>query len=184
MVSSAGSPPHNLQLVIDFVNTLDVETGSDRIATPAELASWLDEHGLLDPGTPRLSGSEFAQAMALREALRGVLLGHTARTADGEAGRCLEEVAARGELSACFGADGAVEIAPRAAGYAGVLARLLVPVANAALDGTWRRVKACLADDCHWAFYDQSRNRSGRWCDMAVCGNREKVRTYRSRRSG
>jgi len=52
------------------------------------------------------------------------------------------------------------------------------------MDGTWARVKACVADDCQWAFYDSSRNRSGRWCDMAVCGNREKVRTYRSRQSG
>ena len=46
-----------------------------------------------------------------------------------------------------------------------------------------KSVKACQADDCHWAFYDSSRNRSGRWCDMAVCGNREKVRAYRSKRS-
>ena len=84
----------------------------------------------------------------------------------------------------CFGADGAIEIAPRAGGFAGVLARLLVPVTHAAMDGSWARVKACVADDCHWAFYDASRNRSGRWCDMAVCGNREKVRTYRSRQPG
>jgi predicted RNA-binding Zn ribbon-like protein len=48
-------------------------------------------------------------------------------------------------------------------------------------DGSWQRVKACRADDCHWAFYDFSRNRSGTWCDMAVCGNREKVRSYRER---
>jgi predicted RNA-binding Zn ribbon-like protein len=51
-------------------------------------------------------------------------------------------------------------------------------------DGTWARVKACRAEDCRWAFYDFSRNRSGTWCDMAVCGNRAKVRAYRARTAG
>jgi predicted RNA-binding Zn ribbon-like protein len=95
----------------------------------------------------------------------------------------LEEVAERGQLSVRFGEGDAIEIAPRVEGFDGVLARLLVPVTHAAIDGSWARVKACVADDCRWAFWDSSRNRSGRWCDMAVCGNREKVRTYRSRRS-
>jgi predicted RNA-binding Zn ribbon-like protein len=44
-------------------------------------------------------------------------------------------------------------------------------------------MKACDDEDCRWAFYDQSRNRSGKWCDMAECGNRHKVRRYRSRQA-
>ena len=35
--------------------------------------------------------------------------------------------------------------------------------------------------DCRWAFYDGSKNRSGRWCDMASCGNRMKARAFRER---
>ena len=58
---------------------------------------------------------------------------------------------------------------------------VVVPVAEAVRDRSWQRVKACRADDCRWAFYDRSRNRSGVWCDMAVCGNRAKVRAYRRR---
>src|SRR3712207_8580100 len=42
------------------------------------------------------------------------------------------------------------------------------------------RLKACPWDSCQWAFYDQSRNRSGVWCNMAVCGNRAKVAAHRS----
>ena len=61
---------------------------------------------------------------------------------------------------------------------AGVLAQLLIPVAQALGEGSWQRVKACRAPNCHWAFYDRSRNHSGVWCEMAVCGNRTKVRTY------
>ncbi|MGH2874948.1 MAG: CGNR zinc finger domain-containing protein, partial [Solirubrobacteraceae bacterium] len=123
---------------------------------------------------------EHAGALALREALRSTMLAHTRdEPARGEA---LERAAARGELSIVFGDAGSVGIEARAAGFDGALARLLVPAAYASLDGTWRRVKACDDDGCLEAFYDRSRNRSGRWCDMAVCGNRTKVRAYRARR--
>jgi predicted RNA-binding Zn ribbon-like protein len=179
------TPPHNLQLVLDFVNTLDVEAGEDRTDTPGHLATWLAEQGLRDGDEPALDAPEFDQAIELRESLRTVLLAHNDRDLElGETARHLEEVAERGRLSVRFGDSGAIEIAPRAEGFDGVLAQLLVPVTHAAMDGSWARVKACVADDCQWAFWDSSRNRSGRWCDMAVCGNREKVRTYRSRQSG
>jgi predicted RNA-binding Zn ribbon-like protein len=178
------SPPHNLQLVIDFVNTLDVEAGEDRADTPAHLAEWLDEHGLRAVDEPELSARELTQAVELRESLRSVLVGHSHRGEAADAAQHLEEVAAQGQLGVRFAGDGAIQIAPRAEGYPAVLAQLLVPVARAAMDGTWARMKACVSDDCRWAFYDSSRNRSGRWCDMAVCGNREKVRTYRSKRPG
>jgi predicted RNA-binding Zn ribbon-like protein len=52
-------------------------------------------------------------------------------------------------------------------------------------NGTWERLKACaLHDTCEWAFYDWSKNRSGTWCDMKVCGNRSKARAYRERKRG
>ena len=61
---------------------------------------------------------------------------------------------------------------------------MLAIVAASIADGTWERLKACAADDCHWAFYDHTRNRSGRWCSMAVCGNRAKVERFRERARG
>lgn len=42
-------------------------------------------------------------------------------------------------------------------------------------------MKVCPADDCQWAFYNASRNRSAVWCDMCVCGNCAKVREFRER---
>lgn len=179
MVSSA-APPHDLQLVIDFVNTRDVEAGEDRIATPERLARWLRERGLGGPSLERLDAGHVSRTSELREALRDTLLAHT--RGDGECADALERAAARGRLSISFAGDGAVRISPRASGFDGVLAQLLVPVAHAALDGTWQRVKACDSEGCLEAFYDRSRNRTGRWCDMAVCGNRTKVRAYRARR--
>jgi predicted RNA-binding Zn ribbon-like protein len=48
----------------------------------------------------------------------------------------------------------------------------------------WERLQVCPEDDCAGAFYDESRNRSRRWCSMNVYGNRQKVRAYRDRLGG
>jgi len=52
---------------------------------------------------------------------------------------------------------------------------------RAGADGSWERMKACRNPACRWAFYDASRNKVGHWCDMAVCGNRNKSRAHRER---
>jgi predicted RNA-binding Zn ribbon-like protein len=43
------------------------------------------------------------------------------------------------------------------------------------------RVRPCAAGDCGWWFVDDTKNRSRRWCDMKICGNREKIRRFRKR---
>jgi predicted RNA-binding Zn ribbon-like protein len=40
------------------------------------------------------------------------------------------------------------------------------------------RVRLCEDEKCRWAFLDTSRNRTRRWCDMKICGNRAKVRRF------
>lgn len=173
-----------LELVIDFVNTRDLETGQDELEDAGALGAWLQRAGLLEPGAQHPTARQQAEARTLREALRALMLAHNGGPAALEAGEALDRAAQRGRLSVRFGADGSAGLEPRAAGVDGALAALLIPVAQAGADGSWSRVKACAADDCHWAFYDKSRNRSGRWCDMAVCGNRTKVRTFRDKRPG
>lgn len=44
-----------------------------------------------------------------------------------------------------------------------------------------RRIKACANEHCRWAFYDDSRNRSRRWCCSSECGNVMKARAFRQR---
>ncbi len=44
------------------------------------------------------------------------------------------------------------------------------------------RIKTCPGENCGWKFLDRSKNRSRRWCDMAVCGNVAKAREYRARK--
>jgi predicted RNA-binding Zn ribbon-like protein len=183
MGTEAQPPPHGLSLVIDYVNTFDREEGSEAISSPGELGEWLQAHGLLDRSASRRAGDgELRRAVALREELREHMFANNGdRAADWAA---LDGIARRGQLQVRFTAAGEALLEPSAEGLDGALARLLVPVALSVQDGTWRRVKACAADDCQWAFYDRSRNHSGRWCDMAVCGNRTKVRSYRARAAG
>jgi predicted RNA-binding Zn ribbon-like protein len=42
-------------------------------------------------------------------------------------------------------------------------------------------VRACAAERCRWLFVDTSRNHARRWCDMRICGNREKARRFQER---
>jgi predicted RNA-binding Zn ribbon-like protein len=60
--------------------------------------------------------------------------------------------------------------------------QILWPIALSAVElltSDWLgAVRACAADDCAWLFLDESRNRSRRWCDMKICGNRQKARRH------
>jgi predicted RNA-binding Zn ribbon-like protein len=65
----------------------------------------------------------------------------------------------------------------------GGLARVLWPVLRSAADllaspAALATVRFCASETCAWLFVDKSRNRSRRWCDMKVCGNRDKVRRH------
>jgi predicted RNA-binding Zn ribbon-like protein len=65
----------------------------------------------------------------------------------------------------------------------GALARIALSLAQA-LSVDPRRIKVCENDGCRWAFIDQSRNRSRRWCESTACGNLFKVRAFRRRTRG
>jgi predicted RNA-binding Zn ribbon-like protein len=47
--------------------------------------------------------------------------------------------------------------------------------------GPLERLTECASDTCGWYFLDTTKNHSRRWCDMKGCGNRDKVRRYRSK---
>ena len=175
--------PGELELVRAFVNTLDVEDATDDVATPEALGAWLREHDLLDEGeVAGVSGADVRRAAEVREALRETLLGnHGDYEVDPAAAEALDAAARRAKLGVRFSAEGEARVEPGASGAAGALGRLLTIVARAQSEGTWARLKACPADTCRWAFWDRSRNRSAVWCNMAICGNRAKARSYRER---
>jgi predicted RNA-binding Zn ribbon-like protein len=43
------------------------------------------------------------------------------------------------------------------------------------------RVKQCHGYECGWLFFDTTKNRSRRWCEMEVCGNRAKQKRFGAR---
>jgi predicted RNA-binding Zn ribbon-like protein len=173
--------PGELELVRAFVNTLDVESREDELAGPVHVRDWLSSRGLLDPAA-EATETDVGNAVAVREALRALLRANNDAARDPSAATTLDAAAQRARLSLRFLPDGSARQEPAAGGVDGALGRLLAVVAAAMAEGTWPRLKACRSETCHWAFYDQARNRSRTWCDMAVCGNRVKARTYRKRR--
>jgi predicted RNA-binding Zn ribbon-like protein len=147
------------EFLVDFLNTIDLDEGTDAVEDPAEFAAWAEQHGV--------ATGDRGEAHRVRDALRAVL--------DGEAASlpALELETACGERS--------VQLTARTAAEAAVASSVILSI-----QGKLERVKLCGAEDCRWAFYDQSRNGSRTWCSMGVCGNRQKARTYRARqdRSG
>ena len=171
--------PGRLDVVRQFVNTQDVEDAIEELATPAAARAWLREHGLPDVAGLDAAGTE--RLIGLRETLRGLLL---ANNGDVHAEPALERLraeAARVPLQVRFDGESQSSLVPGGAGIDAVVGELIGIVHEAMADGTWKRLKACRSETCEWAFYDRSRNRSGIWCSMAVCGNREKARAYRHR---
>ncbi len=169
-------------LIRDFVNTLDVETGEEGLADSASLAEWLAERDM--PADEPLGEADVERARRLRESLRGLLLVNNGAPLEDDVLAELRGAAAECRLRFEIDDTGRAVAAPAGAGVDRLAAQLLAGVARAQVEGTWERLKACPDENCEWAFYDASRNRSRTWCSMEVCGNRAKTRSYRARRSG
>jgi len=196
-----GLAPGDLGTLQAFVNTLDIEQGTDALGSPADLDAWLRQAGLAsDSGSP--SGQrELDLALELREALRGVLRTHvTRRNSPWQPGQAVglsasgaddvtgssalarvADVAAAMRTGIEVDSDGRIVVVPAGTGAAAALTRLLLIGAEAGTAGNWTRLKVCSADDCQWAFYDRSPTHNGCWCSMQICGSRAKSRAYRSR---
>ena len=155
--------PGELELVRRFVNTRDLELGTDSLTTPADLDALLATSGS--------TSADVDRAIGFREALRALLLANA--TGEPPPSEAIDTVSAIGPLRAerlRLTGDG--------------LARLLAIVVTAQADGTWARLKACPGRDCQWALYDHTRSRTRRWCAGAKCGARTRSRAYRVRRAG
>jgi len=165
--------PGELALVERFVNTADLDRGTDELGDTVSLTAWLTAAGLAGP-RDGFGAADRERVVAFREALRARLLAN-------QGAAPAPDTIDSAPLVAAFDADGTVRLSPARGGADGVLARLLAIIARSQAEDTWRRLKACPNDTCGWAFYDRSRNRSRTWCRMSVCGNRAKARSYRAR---
>lgn len=165
-----------IDLVAEFLNTLDLGAGSDGLASADGLSVWAAGHGLMAAGA-WVSPQDAAGARELREALRASIETRGVDSAE------LDAVASRLPLVALPGEDGRLSLVSARGGVDDVRAAVLEAVLTSQADGSWPRLKVCRNPDCRWAFADRSKNRSRAWCEMATCGSRSKMRAYRARRA-
>jgi predicted RNA-binding Zn ribbon-like protein len=179
-------------LALDVANTVvlrgDVARTFDRFDDPAEIARFAEAAS--DFRAEELGGRALAVAdpqglaptiIAIRETTDRLFRGVASQGSIATAALpdFLEACAAglRGEGSSVaapgkpFG-DPATPIALEAA--------LAVSALSLMSQDSLRRLRICL--NCNWLFLDRSRNGSRLWCDMAVCGNRQKARRHYRRR--
>lgn len=153
----------SIDQLVDFLNTYDPGSDTEDLPNDAAARAWFAARGL---ATKSLRAAE---ARAVRTELRDAAEGRTPPTA------ALRRV----PLCACV-EDGEPVLTSEHP-----LGPLVATAVRLAFEGRWDRLKLCDAETCRYAFYDGSRNRSGRWCSMASCGNRAKTRAFRERhRSG
>ncbi|MFP3992017.1 CGNR zinc finger domain-containing protein [Streptomyces sp. E11-3] len=159
--------PGDLALVQDLVNTLNIETGADAL----DSAEGRAPYGIAE--------RELAAARELREALRAACLAHAGHPPHRPTPPLTDLLAQAPLLVTVDAADGSAVLRPAEPSI--LVSRVAAAIAAGTADGSWPRLKACEAPDCHWAYYDRSPAGRGRWCSMASCGSRAKMRAYRAR---
>lgn len=56
-----------------------------------------------------------------------------------------------------------------------LIGRLAIDATQLLVSSDLRELKSCMATDCDWIFLDSSKNKLRKWCQMSVCGSREKL---------
>ena len=177
--------PGMLALVQSFINThfdLEHDHGAEILSSSPALATWLRGRGLID-GNTDVRDPDLGRAIALRESLRALAsCAPDDRAALQRAREQLDAAGAGARIEVRFAPSGPRFIGAPGAGVDGAFGALLAIVGEAIAGDSWSRLKICPGHHCGWAFYDSSRNRSGRWCSMSVCGGREKAKAHYRRR--
>ncbi|MBI1872933.1 MAG: CGNR zinc finger domain-containing protein [Acidobacteria bacterium] len=186
-------------LCLEFANTVHnvrAEDKGEELHAIADLLQWAKEAGLLSSAdhdrvaahynrNPRKAAAALAKGTAIRDLLFSIFAG----IAHGRpvSSRRLSELnsamaQAPGRLRVHKSAD-RIETAWTSAvdGLQQALFAVLASAAELLASDRVGRIRQCASADCTWLFVDESRNRSRRWCDMSVCGNRMKARRHYQR---
>lgn len=182
---------------LDFTNTIsrrsDPDDSRERLTNYGRLVSWGLQAGLVTAkeaerlrakaaDQPRAAVAALRRAVAVREAIFELFV-TIAR------GKRAPASALDALNAALPGAMASLRVGPEREGFAWQfaphetdLAPMLSPILRAAADlltsDDRARVRECGSDTCFWLFLDHSKNGTRRWCDMKVCGNREKARRH------
>ncbi len=172
--------PAGLALVQDFLNTLAIgEHGGDLLADAScaqawavqAVGAWSAQRGT-EPQVPALTDSDVSRLRALRRALADLVAG------DRDGGRAIGPSTA----SLAVSQTGQVRLEPVGQGWRWLSSALWGEVLLSQQTGEWRRLKQCRNPGCRSTFYDRSKNSSGVWHSVKVCGNAANLRASRGRR--
>jgi predicted RNA-binding Zn ribbon-like protein len=172
----------------DFLNSLHhdwrgVKATEDRLDNPDWLVQWVKQHQLSVDHLP--SPKELNALKQLRTFLHRMVTNFAANSLPSE-----EDVEALNKVMA----DGAVirqirrigdrynmSMSPLGHHWSNVQAEIAASMAKMMAEGERSRVRICDNPSCLWIYYDETRNRSKRYCDDKYCGNLIKVRRFRAR---
>jgi len=143
-----------LGLIQAFVNTVDLDPGVEELKDPNTLRAWLVANKLM-PGHHPVDDSDLKNALAVREAMRGVIGGNSALPIYPVDLATLNSAAAASRLRMRFAPDGRPRLEPEASGAVGAIGRLVAALYSAMQDEEWERLKLCGSGTCRWAFYDR-----------------------------
>jgi predicted RNA-binding Zn ribbon-like protein len=198
--SRAGSLPLiGGALALDFANTESgrgLPTHRDHLREAGRVVDWLQHAGVLAPDETEwmrgeaAAGANFAAALLARARTLREDIGAIFRAVASGAAAPARPTAELTAFHARALAHGALTLADdryqwRWSAQASPIEAALGPIALSAVallsQGDLTRVKQCAGVACGWMFYDETKNKRRRWCEMEVCGNRAKQRRYAAR---
>ena len=190
------------ELAFDFTNTSSGRgwpTHQDHLHSAENVVAWARHAKLLGPSDTEwlraevsanepLARQMLARALDLREAIYciGVEVAAGRSAPEPEIAKLAQEHAA---CVAC------ARLAPDGGRYLwswtpreSAIEAMLGPIALSALatltQADLTRVKRCQGEKCGWLFFDTTKNKSRRWCEMEICGNRAKQKRHGARLRG
>lgn len=150
------------------------ERRTDKLADDAWLAVYAERVGFGDLGAP--SRRERRALRDLRERLRALV-----ESPSHDDLSVLDEFTAASAVRRRV-IGGELVLEPIARDWSWAISEIAASLVDLVVHGDPSRIKVCANHDCQWSFYDESKNRSRRWCGAASCGTADKVRRFRARR--
>jgi predicted RNA-binding Zn ribbon-like protein len=190
------------ELAFDFTNTSSGRgwpTHQDHLRAAEDVVAWARHAKVMSPTDADWLRDEVAadkslaslllrRALNLREALHAIGV----EVAAGRSAPPAEVESLAKEHAACvaraqFTPDGGRYVwswAPRQAAVEAVLGPIALSALATLSQAELTRVKRCQGEKCGWLFFDTTKNKSRRWCEMEICGNRAKQKRHGARRRG
>ncbi|MGK8524829.1 CGNR zinc finger domain-containing protein [Nocardia asteroides] len=181
----AGFPDFRLGTVLAtcFTGTLSERYGDavERIPTPQRLVDWLVMNGL---AVESCTIAQLERARELRELIHAVATAAAIRDAlPASAVQVINDCSVRGRAAAVLTPEGDRRWRLRSASCVedalGVIAADAISIIAGERDG---KLALCASPTCRAVFFDTSRSRTRRWCDMNTCGNRQKKARFNANR--